>query len=227
MHEGHRQRMYDRVKNGDRLYEHEMLEILLYNAFPRKNTNPIAHALLNRFSSTYAIFNASVEELCEVEGVGESVALYLKTVGLCALHCEKNDCFTLIKNRGEMQKMVEARFKGQLCETLEFYGLDRNGKVLRIYSYSSQDLTRVNIAVAEISRIVAKSQPFALFMAHNHPGTSALPSVGDDEVTATCIHICNLHGVRFYDHIIYANERDVFSYHNANRLQSLGGKDEL
>ena len=51
MHEGHRQRLYEKLKNGDNLFEHEILEMLLFNAYPRKNTNPIAHELLNRFPS--------------------------------------------------------------------------------------------------------------------------------------------------------------------------------
>ena len=83
MHEGHRKRMYEKLKNDDGLYEHELLEILLFNAFQRKNTNPIAHALLDSFGSISGVLNASVEELCAVEGVGESVALYLKCIGEC------------------------------------------------------------------------------------------------------------------------------------------------
>ncbi len=221
MHEGHRQRMYARVKNGDRLYEHELLEILLYNAIPRKNTNPIAHALLNRFSSITAIFDAEISELCEVEGVGENVALYLKTVGLCARNCDKNDCFTVIKNRGDMQNFVAARFRGKLCEALEFYGMDRNGKVTRIYSYSSNDAARVKIALSEMSRIIAKLQPFGMFMAHNHPGATSSPSAADDKITVACMQVCALTGTRFYDHCIYARDGDIFSYHEAGRLEGM------
>ena len=64
MYEGHRRRMYGKLKSGDSLYEHELLEILLFNAFQRKNTNPIAHALLDAFGSIAGVFNAEVEQLC-------------------------------------------------------------------------------------------------------------------------------------------------------------------
>ena len=49
MHEGHRQRLWEKLKQGDNLFEHELLEILLFNAYPRNNVNPVAHALLQRF----------------------------------------------------------------------------------------------------------------------------------------------------------------------------------
>ena len=83
MHEGHRKRLLEKLKNGDSLFEHELLEILLFNAYPRKNVNPVAHALLKRFPCINEILNAEVEELTAVEGVGENVALYLKCIGEC------------------------------------------------------------------------------------------------------------------------------------------------
>lgn len=221
MHEGHRRRMYERVKNGDRLYEHEILEILLYNAYPRINTNPIAHALLNRFSSISAIFNADVDELCDVDGVGENVALYLKTVGLCAAQCGKSDSFAVIRNRGDMVKFISSRFKGKTCEILEFYGMDKNNKIIRIYSYSDNDITRVAIDRAEIARVISKLQPYGVFMAHNHTLSDSKPSGNDDEITAVCVKVCKMTEARFYDHLIYASDTDVFSYYDSRRLDEI------
>ena len=66
MHEGHRRRMYQKLKNGDNLYEHEVLEMLLFNAYPRKNTNPVAHELLERFPSISAVLSADIDELMSV-----------------------------------------------------------------------------------------------------------------------------------------------------------------
>lgn len=221
MHEGHRKRMYERVKNGDRLYEHEILEVLLYNAYPRIDTNPIAHALLNRFSSMTAIFNADVEELCEVEGVGENVALYLKTVGLCAAQCGKSESFARIQNRGDMLKFISSRFSGKSCEILEFYGMDRNNRIIRIFSYSNNDMTKVTVDRAELARSISKLQPFGIFMAHNHPLSDSQPSGNDDEITAACLKVCDMTGARLYDHLIYANDADVFSYYDSRRMDGI------
>ena len=78
MHEGHRRRMYEKLKNDDGLHDHELLEILLFNAYPRINTNPIAHELIKTFGSLSGVLAADVDRLKAVDGVGESVALYIK-----------------------------------------------------------------------------------------------------------------------------------------------------
>ena len=80
MHEGHRQRMYEKLENGDDLFDHEVLEILLYAVCPRINTNPLAHKLMDRFVTLYNVLNASVKELKGVDGVGDAVAKYLRSV---------------------------------------------------------------------------------------------------------------------------------------------------
>ena len=59
--------MYAKLVGGENLYDHEILEILLYSACPRVNTNPIAHNLLDRFCSLSEIFKADIEELKRVE----------------------------------------------------------------------------------------------------------------------------------------------------------------
>ena len=60
LHDGHRRRMYEKLNNGDDLFDHELLEILLFGACPRINTNPMAHALLERFVSISEIGRAHV-----------------------------------------------------------------------------------------------------------------------------------------------------------------------
>ena len=83
MHEGHRKRMLERLEHAERsLEEHELLEILLFNAIPRKNTNELAHALLSAFGSLDALFHAGTDELKAVPGVGGSTAAYLRIIGM-------------------------------------------------------------------------------------------------------------------------------------------------
>ena len=83
MHEGHRKRMLERLERAEgSLEEHELLEILLFNAIPRKNTNELAHRLLSAFGSLRSLFRAGMSELKAVPGVGESTAAYLKIVGM-------------------------------------------------------------------------------------------------------------------------------------------------
>ena len=73
-HQGHRQRMRERVQNYglDSLAEHEALEYVLYLTNAQKDTNGIAHDLIDRFGDFAAVLEASEEELCTVEGGGPS-----------------------------------------------------------------------------------------------------------------------------------------------------------
>ena len=89
-------RMYEKLKNDDGLHDHEILEILLFNAFPRKNTNPVAHSLLQMFGSLSGVFAADIEQLMSVDGVGESPFLfrkkYMSNYRRAARFCQAGKC---------------------------------------------------------------------------------------------------------------------------------------
>ena len=80
IHDGHREKMRQRFLKGglESFADHEALELLLYYAIPRKDTNPIAHALMDRYGSLSAVLTAPVEDLRKVEGIGENAAVLLK-----------------------------------------------------------------------------------------------------------------------------------------------------
>ena len=83
IHQGHREKMRQRfLKSGlEGFADHEALELLLYYAIPRQDTNPIAHRLMDRYGSLTAVLSAPAEDLKKVEGIGESAAVLLKVAG--------------------------------------------------------------------------------------------------------------------------------------------------
>ena len=141
MHEGHRRRLYEKLKNGDNLFEHEILEMLLFNAYPRKNTNPIAHELLSRFPGIGAVLSASYDELVSVPGVGEQVALYLMCLGKCVEKGNNADSFTVFSCRGDIFDFVKMRMREKRVEVLELYFTDKNGRLSRICRFTSARAT--------------------------------------------------------------------------------------
>jgi DNA repair protein RadC len=82
LHDGHRERLKARFRTegADRLQDHELLELLLFYAIPRSDTNELAHKLLLRFGSLQGVLEAEIPALCTVEGVGENTATLLKSV---------------------------------------------------------------------------------------------------------------------------------------------------
>ena len=79
VHQGHRERMKQRfLKEGlDGFADHEVLELLLFYAIPQRDTNDLAHRLIDRFGSLDAVLDAPREELLSVKGVGENTATLL------------------------------------------------------------------------------------------------------------------------------------------------------
>lgn len=200
------------------LYDHEVLEILLFNACPRVNTNPIAHALMERFCSMSEILNASTEELKTVKGVGDAVADYLRTVGLCYKRMGGIEGVAMLKTLGDCKKFVSMRLRGKTEEYLELYFTEKSGRVKRIYKYTSSDRNKVSVNTDEIVGLIAK-KPYAILVAHNHLNGSAEPSVNDDAFTKKLQLICSMNNVVLLDHIIYADER-LYSYNDSGKLDA-------
>ena len=57
-----------------------VLELLLFYTIPRRDVNPIAHALLNHFGTLSGVFEAPLEELQKVPGVSEATAIHLQLI---------------------------------------------------------------------------------------------------------------------------------------------------
>ena len=221
MHEGHRQRLYQKLKDGDNLFEHELLEMLLFNAYPRKNTNPVAHELLKRFPSISAVLAAGYDELISVPGVGEQVALYLMCVGKCVARGNDADSFAAVTCRGDMAELVKIRFAKKTEEVLELYFFDKNGKLRRICSFTSGECHRVTVRPEEVIKLISSSRPYGMVIAHNHTSGSPRPSVADDDFTRECQVICSMNNVRLYDHMIYASGYDIYSYFECGRMSEI------
>ena len=83
LHTGHRERMRARVKAAGEqsLADHELLELLLYYAVPRRDTNELAHELIEECGSLKAVLEAPEERLCRVPEIGEKSAQYLRLLG--------------------------------------------------------------------------------------------------------------------------------------------------
>ena len=212
--------MYEKLYRGDSLFDHEILEILLYSACPRVNTNPLAHALLERFGSLKGVFSASEEELRTVSGVGNKVSGFIKSCGECLRRINGTEGVAVLKNSADCKEFISMRFAGKKEEYLELYFLDKNGVVKRIFSYTSADRHRVLVDGAEISKNIAVNKPYYVVIAHNHITESLKPSAEDKVFTRDVQLMCALNGCKLYDHFIYSG-CGILS------LKDEGGLDEI
>lgn len=222
MHEGHRRRMYQKLKNGDSVCDHELLEILLFNAYKRVNTNPIAHALINAFGSLAGVFEADVEQLMTVEGVGENVALYIKCVGEVNRRIrEINTGVAVLKTYEDFKRFTLMRFRCATEETLEIYSIEKNGKIKRISPFTNYESGKVEVNSDKIAQVIANAKACGMLVAHNHLSGNSNPSMNDDKFTAELQLLCSMNNVILYDHCIYASDDNVYSYFEHGKIDKI------
>ncbi len=222
MHEGHRKRILQRLEgSGKDLQDHELLEILLFNAIPRKNTNGIAHSLIDAFGSLYGVFHASPDELRSVNGVGPEVAAYLRCIGLIIPRAEKPKNTSPIKfNLQSFSQHVSQSFSSLNQEVIEIFCLDASERVKCSRRFTSDSANRVQVRSEEINRYIVTTLPSGIVAAHNHPEGICRPSAEDDRFTAQLMMTCSMNNIKFYDHLI-TGEDGVYSYFRAGKMEDI------
>ncbi len=225
MHEWHRQRMLERLESAEgSLQEHELLEILLFNAIPRKNTNELAHRLLSAFGSLRAVLGAEMAELKAVPGVGESTAAYLRIIGIFYARAQlKEPELPSAFSFAAFRPFLIERFEGAREEYVELYSLDGKDCVKNVRRFSSEKSFQASVDPKEISRFLVEAKPAAMVAVHNHITGPATPSREDDDFTAQLEILCSMHNVSLRDHIICSPE-GVYSYFLSGKLNELSAR---
>lgn len=204
MHEGHRSRFTAKLLDGSTFYDHEIVEIILYNACPRRDLNAVAHRLIDRFGSVGGVLSASAEELTEVEGVGANIADYIRVLGLCLNRCKGSAGFGLIRNTEEFCNFMSAR-PHKADSSLELYVLDKDDRVRRISSFSTEESFE-----GQVIALLTASRAYGVFAAHIRKGNS-LPIAKDGEVLKALAPVCRSCAVRLYDFCISGDD-GAYSY---------------
>ena len=209
IHDGHREKMRKRFLQGglEPFADHEALELLLYYAIPRRDVNPVAHALMERYGSLSAVLAAPVEDLKNVEGIGESAAVLLSLVPKIAKKARLADASqeTVLSTTERVGDFLLERFAGELHEVVYQLCLDRKGKLLTCKRLTEGSVASADLDIRKIVENAILCQASAVVLAHNHPSGVALPSQEDyaatDRVQAALATI----GVELADHIIVAD----------------------
>lgn len=222
MHEGHRGRMREKLFSADEaMTDCELLEMFLYARIGRRNTNPIAHRLLDAFGDLSCVFSATPRMLMAVEGIGPETAEHIYLAGrlLRRLQSASEERVRLY-NFYELKRFAAARFAGVGSEKLEFYLTDRNGNLMCTHTLTDVLPDRVGEELTVLARFIASQRPANVIAAHNHPSGSVLPSAQDDEAVAELWKLCAGLGVRLCDCVIVAGG-EVYSYYRSGRFEEV------
>ena len=209
IHDGHREKMRQRFMTGglDAFADHEILELLLTYAIPRRDTNPIAHALMERYGSLPAVLAAPMEDLKRTEGIGESAAVLLHLVPqVCrrARLAQVGEDQVLNSSERAGAYLLEC-FDGESREVIYQLCLDRKGKLLACKRLGEGSVASADLDVRRLVENAILTGASAVILAHNHPSGVALPSDGDYTATMRVRAALNAIGIELADHIIVAD----------------------
>lgn len=209
VHDGHRKRMKARFRQegADTLRDHELLELLLFYAIPRADTNAIAHALLSRFGSLRGVFEAPVEALGTVPGVGEHAATLLKVMSAVHGRVQRQamTASRTLSTSADAAAYLAPYFQDADCECVYLLCLDGRKRVTCCEEVARGVPTQVEISVRTVAELALRNAAKGVILSHNHPDAPPIPSREDEMVTLQVSEALSALGITLVDHIILSD----------------------
>lgn len=210
VHDGHRARMRARfLQEGlDQFTDIQVLELMLFYCIPRKDTNPIAHALLERFGSLSQVLEAPLEDLCDVEGITENAAVLLQLVTHVGRYylTDRAARVKILPTLESCAAYIVPFFYGRKHETVFLLCLDAKCKVLSCRKIAEGNVNATGISIRKIVETALGANASSVVLAHNHPGGLAIPSMEDIQTTRQVFSALQAVEVHMVDHIIVADD---------------------
>lgn len=209
LHKEHRKRLKQRfLEEGlDNFTDIQALELLLFYAIPQKDTNPLAHVLLNRFGSLSQVLDAGVEELKKVPGISDHSATLLALVTELARFYQV-DCSQRVKVLTTLDACgayLVPYFFGRTRETVFLLCLDAKCKVLDCREIGEGSVNCASISVRKVVETALTANATTVLLAHNHPSGVAVPSAEDVQTTRRVAAALAAVEVHLADHIVVAD----------------------
>ena len=213
LHANHRSRLRRRFqKEGLAHFEpHQMLELLLCYAIPRRDVNPLAHRLLDHFGNLRQVLEAPTEQVLLVEGVGNHTAMLLSLVkGLARQYLISPD--RKVKSLATLEdcgKYMMDRLLGRRDETVMLLCLDAKRKPLGCRIISEGSVNSAAVPIRRIVEMALESNATSVVLAHNHPSGYACPSNEDQYTTHRLAMALRAVEIELTDHLVFADDEFV------------------
>lgn len=225
IHQGHRSRLKTQfLQNGiTSLTDIQKLELLLFFAIPQKDTNPIAHELLDHFGSFKEVVMADHNELMKVKGIKENSALLINLVNAFVNYTHKPNAEVELNTTEITLNYAKNLFYGVSVEQFFVICLNKSGSVKKYVMVSSGSSEEVSVQIRDITKLAIDNKVNRIFICHNHPYGKAVPSDEDIRLTYTIMCSCILNSIDVVDHIIVGNNGEL-SFHEALIMERLRKK---
>ena len=220
-HKDHRDRVREEYLSSgpDAFNDIRALELLLFYAIPRRDTNELAHALLEEFGSLYGVFSASVDDLCRVEGIGPSAAILINLIPSIMSKAETGgkQKGVQLNSSSAAEEYIASCLKAGQNEKFMLFCLDAKKRVKKTYTPAEGVVNSVQVDVRRVAELALACHASSCIIAHNHPEGDPLPSEEDRELTGMISSALGTLGIPLVDHIIVSS-KGCFSFASAGLL---------
>lgn len=208
MHDGHRERLRAQFLAGglDPMPDVKVLELLLFYTIPRRDVNPLAHELLERFGSLAGVMEAPVEELACIPGISEATATHLHLIPQAARRYlrDVSGRVRVLNNTKRIGEYLLPYFFAERDEVVYLLCLDAKCKPLCVRLISRGSVNSAAVEPRKVVQAALSANATSVVLAHNHPSGIALPSQEDRDVTALVYRALSAVDILLVDHLIIA-----------------------
>ena len=224
---GHRARLRERMmKEGlSGFQDHEVLELLLFQYLPYKDTNKIAHKLLNKFGGFSGVLNASPQQLMTIDGISEVTACNIAVLKEVFARYRRSDVKKL--NLGAIDSIIQyarALVEENYCERLVAVYVDYATNFKFSEEFTSGKVDKVSIDTKQILSTAMRVNAAGVILVHCHVDGVCRPSVADKEFTKQLfVALASIDAV-LLEHIIFNGSGEYFSFYKEGLIEELTTK---
>ena len=210
---GHRDRLRERFMKGGAgaLADYELLELILFQSRPRGDVKPLAKSLIKRFGSFAEVISAAPERLMEVDGVGSSTVVALKSVQAAALKLSQAQVLNkpTLASWSALMDYCRAAMAYHATEQFRILFLDRKNVLIADEIQQTGTVDHTPVYPREVIKRALELGASAVIMVHNHPSGDPTPSRADIDMTKQVKEAGEKLGVTLHDHIVIGRAGDT------------------
>ena len=207
---GHRERLRRRFREAgaDALPDYELLEMILFRAVPRRDTKPLAKAILAHFGSFTEALNAPEERLKEVPGLGEAAITEIKLVRAAALRLMRGEVLErpVLASWSQVLDYCRASMGFEAKEQFRILFLDKRNQIIADEVQQKGTVDHTPVYVREVVKRAFELSATAIVLVHTHPSGDPTPSRADIEMTKQVVSAAKNLGIVVHDHIIVGKQ---------------------
>jgi DNA repair protein RadC len=206
---GHRERMRSRLLSAgaEAVADHELIEMVLFLALPRRDTKAIARDLIAKFGSFAAAISATVPDLLAMEGLGEAGVAAIKIVQAASQRLSKAEILyrPVLSNWDRLMEYLQAVLAREKVEQFRILFLDNRNRLLADETQGHGTVNHTPVYPREVVKRALELRATAMILVHNHPSGDPSPSNDDIDMTKDIKAAAATLNIVLHDHVIIGN----------------------